>query len=96
MWMDTQEKMEEEIRYVMMALHLIAGFVLVFLAAKAFKKTKYPPMALLVIGFILIVLGETILGDIMEFIGQGIFSDVIEESVEIAGFIVLILAVKRS
>ena len=88
--------MEEEIHYVMMALHLIAGLVLVFLAARAFRKTKYPPMALLVIGFFLIVIGETILGDIMEFLGQGIFSDIIEESVEIAGFIVLILAVKRS
>jgi hypothetical protein len=71
------------------------GFVLVYIATKAFKKTKYPPMALLVIGFSLIVLGDTILGDVLSFLEQEVI-EVIEESVEIAGFIVLILAVKRS
>ena len=91
-----QEKMPGEIHYVTMAIHLIVGFVLVFLAAKAFKKTKYPPMALLVIGFSLIVIGDTIIGDIVEFLEQGIFGEVLEESVEIVGFIILILAVKRS
>lgn len=52
-------------------------------------------MALLVIGFSLIVLGDTILGDVLSFLEQEVI-EVIEESVEIAGFIVLILAVKRS
>jgi len=88
--------MSGEIHYVMMTVHLIVGSVLVFLAARAFKKTKYPPMALLVLGFSLIVIGDTILGDILEFLGPGIFGEIIEESVGIAGFIVLILAVKRS
>ena len=88
--------MSAEIHYVTMAIHLIVGFVLVFLAAKAFKKTKYPPMALLVLGFSLIVIGDTIIGDVVEFLEQGVFGEVLEESVEIAGFIILILAVKRS
>jgi len=79
-----------------MALHLTVGFVLVYFAVKAFKKTKYPPMALLVIGFSMIVVGDTIIGDVMEFLEQGIFGEVLSEGIEILGFIVLILAVKRS
>jgi len=88
--------MSEEIHYITMVIHLIVGFVLVFFAAKAFKKTKYPPMLLLVLGFSLIVLGDTIIGDIVEFFELGIFGEILEEGTEIAGFIVLIFAVKRS
>ncbi|MFQ5497981.1 MAG: hypothetical protein ACE5DU_08870 [Nitrosopumilus sp.] len=87
--------MSQEIHYLALVIHLVVGFILVFLAAKAFKKTKYPPMALLALGFSLIVLGDTIIGDVVETLGEDI-SEIIEESVEIAGFIVLILAVKRS
>lgn len=88
--------MEEPVfHYVFLGIHLIVGFVLVYLAMKAFKKTKYPPMALLVIGFSLIVIGDTVLGDLFSFL-EGEVLEVIEESIEIAGFIVLILAVKRS
>ncbi|EGP93948.1 DUF7521 family protein [Nitrosarchaeum koreense] len=88
--------MSGEIHYVTIAIHLIVGFVLVFFATKAFKKTKYPPMALLALGFSLIVVGDTIIGDIVEFLEQGVFGEILEEGVEIAGFIILILAVKRS
>ena len=88
--------MSEEIHYATMAIHLIVGFVLVFFAAKAFKKTKYPPMALLVLGFSLIVIGDTVIGDLVEFFEQGIFGEILEEGIEIVGFIILILAVKRS
>jgi len=88
--------MSEEIHYAVLILHLIVGLVLVYLAIKAFKKTKYPPMALLAIGFSLIVIGDTIVGDLMEFLEQGIFGEVLTEGIEILGFIVLILAVKRS
>ncbi|MDH3501969.1 MAG: hypothetical protein OEL69_05640 [Nitrosopumilus sp.] len=63
---------------------------------KAFKKTKYPPMALLAAGFALIVVGDTIIGDIVETFGENLIGEIIEEGIEIAGFIVLILAVKRS
>lgn len=85
-----------EINFLVMIIHLIAGSALVYIAVKAFKKTKYPPMALLAVGFALIVVGDTILGDALKFIHNVAFEDVIEEAVEIAGFLVLILAIKRS
>ena len=88
--------MEESlIHYVFLVIHLIVGFALVYIAMKAFKKTKYPPMALLAVGFSLIVIGDTVLGDVLSFLEHNIL-ETIEESIEIAGFIVLILAVKRS
>jgi len=86
---------ESLFHYVFLGLHLIVGFVLVYFAMKAFKKTKYPPMAFLVIGFSLIVIGDTVLGDILYFLESEI-TEIIEESIEIAGFIALIIAVKRS
>jgi len=86
---------ESLFHYVFLVIHLIVGFVLVYFAMKAFKKTKYPPMAFLVIGFSLIVIGDTILGDILYFLESEI-TEIIEEGIEIAGFIALIIAVKRS
>ena len=86
---------ESVIHYGLLAVHLVAGFSLVYFAMKAFKKTKYPPMALLAIGFSLIVVGDTLLGDLLSFLEDSVL-EIVEESVEIAGFIVLILAVKRS
>ncbi|MDR3782792.1 MAG: hypothetical protein P4K92_05765 [Candidatus Nitrosotalea sp.] len=81
--------------YVLLAIHLIVGFILVFFATKAFKRTKYRPMALLVIGFTLLVLGETVIEYIFAFTGESI-GKIIEEAFEISGFIVLIIAVKKS
>ena len=86
----------EEIHYAILVVHLIVGFALVYLAMKAFKKTRYPPMALLAVGFALIVIGDTIIGDIVETFGENLVAEIIEEGIEIAGFIVLIWAVKRS
>jgi hypothetical protein len=83
------------IHYILLATHLIAGFLLVFFAAKAFKRTKYPPMLLLVIGFTLLVLGETVIEDAFSFLESDL-QKYIEEGFEIAGFIVLIWAVKKS
>ena len=85
-----------EIDYIILAIHLIVGFALVYFAAKAFRKTKYPPMLYLVIGFSLVVIGDTIIGDLFAFLGDSAVQEWIEESVEIAGFLVLILAVKKS
>jgi hypothetical protein len=82
--------------YVLLAAHLIVGFLLVFFAAKAFKRTKYPPMLLLVIGFTLLVVGETVIEGAFSFLNDENLQKIIEESFEIAGFIVLILAVKKS
>jgi len=86
----------EEVHYAILVIHLIVGFALVYLAMKAFKKTKYPPMALLAVGFALIVIGDTIMGDIVETFGENMIGEIVEEGIEIAGFIILILAVKRS
>ena len=88
--------MIEEVHYGILAVHIVVGFALVYLAMKAFKKTKYPPMALLAAGFALIVVGDTIIGDIVETFDESLVGEIIEEGIEIAGFIVLILAVKRS
>jgi len=63
---------------------------------KAFKKTRYPPMILLALGFSLIVVGDTIIGDIVDIFVDNVFGELLEEGMEIAGFIILILAVKRS
>lgn len=81
---------------LILAIHLIVGFILVFFAIKAYKKTKYPPMLLLVFGFTLLVLGETVIGDAFSFVNDQEVQDIIEEAFEIAGFIILILAVKKS
>lgn len=85
-----------EIDYVILAIHLIVGFALVYFAAKAFHKTKYPPMLFLVIGFSLLVVGDTIVGDLVKFIEDVTIQHWIEEIVEIVGFLILILAVKKS
>lgn len=86
---------ESAMHYGFLVVHLIVGFALVYVAMKAFRKTKYPPMALLALGFSIIVIGDTILGDVISFLDQEVL-EIIEESIEITGFIVLILAVKRS
>jgi len=85
-----------EIHYIVLAIHLIVGLTLVVLSLKAFKKTRYPPMALLALGFSLIVLGDTIIGDVLEFVVESDTADLISELIEIPGFLILILAVKRS
>lgn len=85
-----------DIHYVILAIHVVVGFILVFFSLKAFRKTKYPPMALLAVGFALIVLGDTVIGDFLDFVTDTATGDIIEELIEISGFIILILAVKRS
>ncbi|NOJ27034.1 MAG: hypothetical protein DA330_03370 [Nitrososphaera sp.] len=85
-----------EIDTIILLIHLAVGFFLVFLAAKAFKKTRYPPMGLLAIGFSMIVLGDTVVGDAISGIASEGVKDVVEELIEISGFVVLILAVKKS
>ena len=85
-----------EIDHVILAIHLVVGFSLVYFAAKAFHKTKYQPMLLVVIGFSLLVVGDTLVGDLLSFLQDSNLQEWIEETVEIAGFLVLILAIKRS
>ncbi len=85
-----------EIDHVILAIHLVVGFSLVYFAARAFHKTKYQPMLLVVIGFSLLVVGDTLVGDLLSFLQDSNLQEWIEEAVEIAGFLVLILAIKRS
>jgi hypothetical protein len=82
--------------YILLAAHLIVGFLLVFFSAKAFKRTRYKPMVLLAIGFTLLVLGETVVEYAFAFLQNENIQKIIEEGFEIAGFIVLIIAVKKS
>jgi hypothetical protein len=86
----------DQVHYILLAAHLIVGFILVFYAAKAFKRTKYTPMMLLAIGFTLLVIGETVIENVFSFLNNDSIQKIIEESFEIAGFVVLILAVKKS
>lgn len=81
---------------VIFVIHLIVGFVLVYFAIRAYKKTKYIPMALLAIGFTLLVLGETITEDIFPSLADDLYGKYLDEIFEIAGFLILIWAVKKS
>lgn len=82
--------------YILLAAHLLVGFLLVFFSAKAFKRTRYKPMILLAIGFSLLVLGETVVEYAFAFLQNDSLQKIIEEGFEISGFIVLIIAVKKS
>ncbi|MGI0046207.1 MAG: DUF7521 family protein [Nitrosotalea sp.] len=82
--------------YILLAAHLLVGFILVFFASRAFKRTRYAPMMLLAIGFTLLVLGETVVEYGLAFLENEGLQKIIEEGFEIAGFIVLIIAVKKS
>ncbi len=80
---------------IITVIHIFLGFLLVFFAARAYKRSKYIPMIYLAFGFILITLGDTIIGDSLAFLEQGT-RDIVEEIVEIAGFVLVILAVIKS
>lgn len=67
-----------------------------FFSAKAFTRTKYRPMILLALGFTLLVLGETLVEYAFVFLQNDSLQKIIEEGFEISGFIVLIIAVKKS
>lgn len=84
------------IEYILLAAHLIAGFLLVFFSAKAFTRTRYKPMILLAIGFTLLVLGETLVEYALVFLQNESLQKIIEEGFEISGFVILIMAVKKS
>ncbi len=76
-------------------IHIFVGFILVYFAFRAYKRTRYVPMLSLAFGFVLITLGDTIVGDIFSF-GDNYYKDTIEELVEISGFVLVILAIVKS
>ena len=81
--------------FVIVIIHILVGFFLVYVAAKAYKRTKYFPMLLLTFGFFLIVIGDTVLGDFL-YINDESTIDMIEEIAEVSGFLLVIVAVIKS
>ena len=84
-----------ETYFVIVIIHILVGFSLVYFAAKAYKKTKYFPMLLLTFGFFLIVIGDTVLGDFLNINDESTVQ-MIEELAEISGFLLVIVAVIKS
>ena len=84
-----------DIYFVIVIIHILVGFFLVFVAAKAYKKTKYLPMLYLTFGFFLIVIGDTIPGDLFNITDKNTV-EIIEELTEVSGFILVIIAVIKS
>jgi hypothetical protein len=84
-----------DVYFFVVLVHILVGFLLVYLAAKAFKKTKYMPMLYLTFGFFLIVIGDTMMGDLIHLDDKKTV-EMIEEVIEISGFILVIIAVIKS
>ncbi len=84
-----------DVYFGIVLIHVLVGFLLVYFAAKAYKKTKYMPMLYLTLGFFLIVIGDTILGDLLGISNKNLH-DMIEEITEISGFVLVIIAVIKS
>jgi hypothetical protein len=81
--------------FLIVIIHILVGFFLVYVAAKAYKRTKYFPMLLLTFGFFIIVTGDTVLGDLLNIKDQSTVK-IIEELAEISGFLLVIIAVIKS
>lgn len=85
---------------IVISIHIILGFLLVYFAVRAFKRTKYLPMLYLTFGFILITIGDTIMGDFLGFVDNSFLDDTNrrmgEEICEIFGFVLVIVAVLKS
>ena len=75
-------------------IHIVLGFVLVYFAIRAYKRSRYLPMILLAAGFLLITIGDTIVGDLFSLSDENT-KDVVEEIVEIVGFALVIIAVLK-
>lgn len=84
-----------DVYFGIVIVHVLVGFLLVYFAAKAYKKTKYMPMLFLTLGFFLIVIGDTLLGDLLGISDKNI-QNMIEEITEISGFVLVIIAVIKS
>lgn len=84
-----------EVMNLIILIHIVLGFVLVYFAIRAYKRSRYVPMIFLAAGFILITIGDTILGDSLG-LSDEYTKDVVEEIVEIVGFALVIIAVLKS
>ena len=84
-----------EIMNLMVLIHVILGFILVYFAIRAYKRSRYVPMIFLAAGFLLITIGDTIIGDSLALTDEK-SKDMVEEIVEIFGFVLVIIAVLKS
>ena len=64
-----------DVYFGIVIIHVLVGFLLVYFAAKAYKKTKYMPMLYLTLGFFLIVIGDTGLLPVWKSSREKSFSD---------------------
>jgi len=76
-------------------IHVVLGFILVYFAIRAYKRSRYVPMLFLAAGFALITIGDTIIGDSLALADER-SKEMIEEIVEIFGFVLVIIAVLKS
>jgi len=81
--------------FAVVTIHVLVGFFLVFIAARAYKRTKFIPMLFLTFGFFLIVIGDTVLGDFLNINDESTML-MVEELTEISGFILVIIAVIKT
>lgn len=84
-----------EVLNAVILIHVVLGFILVYFAIRAYKRSKYFPMIYLAVGFLLITIGDTIIGDTLSFANEN-SKELIEEIVEISGFVLVIIAVLKS
>lgn len=84
-----------EVMNLIILIHVVLGFVLVYFAIRAYKRSRYVPMLYLATGFLLITIGDTIIGDLLALPGEK-SQEMVEELVEIFGFILVIIAVLKS
>jgi hypothetical protein len=76
-------------------IHVVLGFILVYFAIRAYKRSRYVPMLFLAAGFALITIGDTIIGDSLALADER-SKEMVEEIVEIFGFVLVIIAVLKS
>jgi hypothetical protein len=84
-----------EVMNLIIFIHIVLGFVLVYFAIRAYKRSRYIPMLFLAAGFALITIGDTIIGDSLGLTDDKV-KDMVEEMVEIFGFVLVIIAVLKS
>ena len=84
-----------EVMNLVVLIHVILGFILVYFAIRAYKRSRYIPMLFLAAGFLLITIGDTIIGDSLALADEK-SKELVEEIVEIFGFVLVIIAVLKS
>jgi len=84
-----------EVMNLIILIHIILGFILVFFAIRAYKRSRYVPMLFLAAGFLLITIGDTIIGDSLALADER-SKEMVEEIIEIFGFVLVIIAVLKS